>query len=391
MEQSRVESPSVIVRSPTYDQKAHPSFIVPTRMGYRWRHFNHRISVWRFGLVQNGGGHPWADHLRTHTRGGPFSDGLGSSECPRVKFGCQRIDADSVANLGAARRAFQVVLGPSGVFRGRQRLSRSELNLTGYRSVTPLITGFGFDTSIPQSHLFPSNYHADHGYLTRGIGADVHVTDLTDEYVEIEFWIRYGFGASMDRPYHNEALLDARVAAELDVALIGATDVPVRTGSVDYGLSFDSPKIGIEQEIQAASPDQQRIRLDGEQAAPSGLYGVQGFNFELSPERYCEWNQHWAFAQDFWNRDGGHPKYGKPGYYIRELTLDLQQNRYDSRTGESEFSFNGYASNATLSVPFHPLRYHFTGRMAWIQADGTNQPFELNSEFQTGATEFALR
>ena len=388
--QETTDAPSFIVRSPTHDRRACPSFVLPTRMGYRWRNFNHRISVWKFGLNRSDGGHPWADSLQAHSVGGPFSDGLGQGECPQVKFGFQRIDVDSIEDLGAARSTIRTTIGPGGTIQGTKRFGREALSLTGYRSIVAVITGFGFDTGVDQTRLFPRQYHPAHGYVTRGLGADIRVTDLTDESVEIGFSLRYGFGASMDRPHHNEALLEAQVGAELDIALIGATDIPFQTGRVDYQLDYEEPQIGVQQQIDPAPRDLQSIRLDGESRAPAGIWGIQGFNFDLSPDRSCDWNRDWPMGEKLRGEGGGHPKYGLPGYYIRELTLDLSQRSYDPRTGEAEFLFNGYASNSTLSIPFHPLRSHFTGQMIWLQSEATTEDRSISSEFQTGAAEFPL-
>ncbi len=383
------DPPSVRARSPGFDRGAHPHFVLPHRMGYRWRYFNHRIAAWKFGLSHEGDDE-WADHLRAHSLGGPYSDGLVTYERPRLKFGYQRIEADSVRRLGAARRRLEVTLGPTGRIRLRRSFDRRELNLAGYPDLVPVITGFGFDTDVDQSSWFPGSYPPHHGYLSRGLGAAVETVALTERSVEIEVWLRFGFGAAMDRPHHNEALLDAQVGAELDIALIGASETPVHTGEVAYDLAYDEPKLGVEQSLPPASLDQQRIRLTGLHDAPAGIHGIQAFNFDLTPERSCRWNEDWPYGDDLRGEHGGHPTYGPPGYYLRELTVDLRRDTYDPETGEAEFLFNGYASNATLSLPFHPFCSRFTGRMVWLQTDATTRTVDFDSEFETGARTFPL-
>ncbi len=386
---TRDGAPSIGVRSPSFDESAHPHFVLPHRMGYRWRYFNHRIATWKFGLASRGDD-PWSDHLRAHSLGGPFSDGLLGTERPMLKFGYQRIEADSVRRLGAARRRIEMTIGPGGHVRLRRTFDRADLDLEGYQRIVPLIVGFGFDTAVPQAPWFPNAYPPHHGYLSRGLGAGVKLLALDDHSVELDLWCRFGFGASMDRPHHNEALLDARVGAELDIALLGVSETPIHTGEVDYKLSYGEPKLAVEQTLPPASDAQQRIRLTGQPHAPAGLHGIQAFNFDLTPESSCHWNRNWPYGDEYRGEHDGHPTYGPPGYYIRELTLDLRRDHYDRETGQSDFLFDGYASNATWSLPFHPLCSRFTGRMVWLQTDATIRTVDYDTEFDTGAREFPL-
>ncbi|MFB6371648.1 MAG: hypothetical protein ABEN55_00700, partial [Bradymonadaceae bacterium] len=278
-----------------------------------------------------------------------------------------------------------------GLYRTTCRLDRDSLNLTGYDRIVPVITGFGFDTSIPQSRLFPTSYHPGHGYLTRGIGAGVEFAGADDRQIDLDVWLRYGFGAAIDRPYHNEALLDAQVGAELDLALVGVNEVPVSRGRVKYEIAYDEePKIGLEQTLPPAPESDKRIVLQGTPGAPSGIWGMQAFNFVLTPERTCRWTEGGPFDDELRDDNSPHSEYGDPGFYIRELTLDLDQTSYDPATGEAEFLFDGYASNATMAIPFHCLRSQFTGRMAWLQTDATTAPYEFSTEFETGRSDFAL-
>lgn len=381
---------SLTVETPRFHEGSHSQFILPTRMGFRWRHFNHRIAIWKFNLAQNGGDHPWADELRAHSLGGPFSEHLGKEERPRLKYGFDHVTADSVDQLGAARRKLNVIIDSSGIASGTRRFDREELCLSGYQDVVAVITGFGFDTSIPQNSFFPSGYHPAHGYLTRGLGGRVAVTEITDREIEISYWLRYGFGAAMDRPRHNEALLDARVGGELDLALLGTSEVPIQRGDVHYELEYDEPAIAVQQPIDPAPKRLQRIRLDGKPSAPAGLYGIQAFNFELTPHTSCEWNRNWPLGDQFRGEHGEYPKCGAPGYYIRELTVDLRREHFSPATGEATFLFDGYASNSTLSIPFHRMRSEFSGSMVWLQADVTTDSISFDSEFSTGASAFAL-
>jgi hypothetical protein len=366
------------------------NFVVPSRMGYRWKHFNHRISVWKFGLACNGGREPWADHVTAHSIGGPFSTHLLDRERPVLKFGFQRVDLDSTQHVGATRRRFDVSLDASGCHRGEYMFDREALGLEGYETIVPIVTGFGFDTDVDQPALYPSSYNPAHGYLTRGLGVDVRRVDIDARSVTIAVELRYGFGTAMDRPHHNEALLYARLAAELDIAFIGLDGVPWETGGVEYRLDGDEPKIGVDEPVPPADTDETRVQLQGRPRAPMGCVGIQGFDFDLTPTRSCRWSTDWPLGDHLRGDGGSHPVYGSPGYYVRELTLDVESKHYDPSTGRAEFAFEGFASNATRSIAFHPLEARFRGRMAWFQIEGARPAVRFDSDFPTGRSEFAL-
>lgn len=390
MERYCPSAPSVIVETPTYDRGAHPSFVLPTRMGYRWRHFNHRVAAWKFGLLRDGDGHPWADRLQTRSVGGPFSNDLLRDERPELKFGYQRIDVDSVERIGAARRRLDVLLDSPGAHRVDERFDREELDLSGYRQVVAVLTGFGFETDVPQPVSYPNAYRPGHGYLTRGLGARVQVSEVDERSIELSVWLRYGIGAAMDRPHHNEALLEARIGAEIDFALIGVTDVPVHRAGVSYETEYSEPKIAVGAPLESIPDRLKRVQLDGTASAPAGFVGIQGFNFELTPSTSCRWNRDWPLGDHLRGDDRGHPEYGAPGYYLRELTVDLERERFDPDSGRAAFLFDGFASNSTFSIPFHPLNSEFSGEMVWIQAPGERRDVEFASEFPTGTALFGL-
>ncbi|MFB6264079.1 MAG: hypothetical protein ABEL76_10715, partial [Bradymonadaceae bacterium] len=155
-------------------------------------------------------------------------------------------------------------------------------------------------------------------------------------------------------------------------------------------LGDGEPKIGVDRPVPSVSDERARIELLGEPRAPAGLMGLQGFDFDLTPDRSCEWNRGWPMGDEFRGERGGHPDYGPPGVYLRELTVDLTRHRYDRDTGEARFSLDGFASNATHSIPFHPFRSRFRGRMAWLQIEGAGPPIQFDSPFAPRQRSFPL-
>ncbi|MFB6371554.1 MAG: hypothetical protein ABEN55_00225, partial [Bradymonadaceae bacterium] len=81
---------------------------------------------------------------------------------------------------------------------------------------------------------------------------------------------------------------------------------------------------------------------------------------------------------------------GKPGFYLRELTVDLRLANFDAESGTGTFLFNGYASNATEAIGFWGLTSHFTGDFTWIQAGEVSESVRYEQDFETGTTTIDL-
>lgn len=360
---------------------ARTQFVVPTRMGFRWRYFNHRISNWSFDPTPEG-------RLDVKARGGPYSARLGEEEYPSLDYGFLRVAGDRRYGPVATPRSLEVVVGPSGLYCARHRWGIDELGLGAYDRVVALLYGFGFDTGIPQTSQYPAGYSAANGYLSRGLGAGVRVVSRTDDEVEVGYWLRYGIGTSLDRESHNEATLEARIGGRIDMLLVGFDGDRPEHGRVEYDLEYSEPRIAVEQEIAGPRPEQRRVQFERARPRGFGVYGLQAFNFNLTPRRSCRWTRDWPLGDEMRADRGGPRAYGPPGYYVREMTVSVDRNSESDAGGD--FELEGYASNATYSIPFHRFRSHFAGRMIWLPARAEVERGERSGPFTTGAASFSL-
>jgi hypothetical protein len=362
------EADTGVDAGPQFDEQACSSFVVPHRFGFRWEKLNHRFSRWNVAYDTPSDNPCDAQNLETAIVGGAFSMGDQKTDNPALHYGFRRQSADQPNAVGAARRSVDVTLEGDGLVEQSKTFDRSDLNLEHYDRVVPLIEGFGFTTDVDKPDDYPDDYDPAHGYTLRRFGASVATAELTDESLRIDYGVRLTPGTAPDRDPHNRAVPHARIEARLDVLLIGVDDRPVQTGGVDYELAYEVPEAAMEDDFPPASDEQQRVSLEGEPGAGEGIWGLQSFDFALSTDLTCQGDLDCPEGETCNSSDQTcTEKRGKPGFYIREFTVDATLDGYDAETGEADFLLNGYASNATQLIGFWAMTSRFTGQMAWIQ------------------------
>ena len=367
------------------------SFVVPSRLGYRWDQLNHRISNWE--TVQRPADSTCrATELYGNYIGGDFSTGETGQDTPLIKYTGQPIDAESTDNFGAARVQLEAIIGPEGTVEMTETFDRAEVGLEGYPCVVALIEGFSFDTSIEQSDDYPDDYDPAHGYTSRGFGASANIAATDERTITLDWSLRFEIGASPDREDHNTAIEHARVGGGLDVLLIGvaSTDL-LHTGSKSYSAEYPDPEPLEEQVIEPASEQEQRLELTGKAGAGAGFHGFSAFDFALSPEESgCSNSRDCSGGEACMDNGQCEDLYGPEGYYIREMTLDLSRASYDDASGNAVFMVNGFASNSTEFIGFNGLRSTFTGDIAWVQGIDAPEPIVIDETFETGETTHPL-
>ncbi len=372
---------------PTFNRDACASLVAPQRMGFRWETLNHRVSLWSVGLERDG---CKPRSLEAGVVGGNFSTGEGPaiSDTPSLKYGFQSYRADSPDPIGVAHRTFASTLGDTRQVEKTVTFQRESLELEHYERIVPILEGFEFRTDVEQSDTYAEDYNPARGYTLAGIGVSVEVVEQSSSRVHLRYRIRFQPGASADRLEHNRAVPKARIGARLEVALIGTPSGRVRTGSTDYELAYEKPEPG-EESLERPSAEQARIELSGQSGGPRGFWGLQRFDVQLEADVTCD-------------RNGDCPKgdtcqqsssqcrqtFGPPGFYMRELTVDLTRESYDAETGRAAFQLEGFASNTSDFVSFYSLRSQVSGRMAWFQVGGAGEPRRFERTFETGRTSF---
>lgn len=372
---------------PRYDESACANAVVPQRFGFRWEKVNHRISKWDLQLTESSEEDCRPRLLKTEIVGGNFSE--DNIDRPTLQYGFQDRTAASARQLGTARRSLEVTISPSGVASGTETFDRDALDLQHFPRVIALIDGIRFDTDTEQPDSYPDDYNPAHGYTVHGIGASAEVSDLSEESVHVSYRLRFDPGASPDRDKLNRALEHARVEGRLDVLLVG-TSAPTHAGSVSTTITHPKPENGKDRRF-APPPEQERlIALKGEPERPVGLYGLSSFEFELTPQINCEQDSDCPEGEACRSDGSCTEKFGEPGFYVRELSVDLRLDDYDRSSGEGLFVLTGFASNTSEFVAFWSMQTDFEGSMRWIQTAGASGAVRYSRDFQTGAATFPL-
>lgn len=373
---------------PPHDDAACRSNVVPTRFGYRWRDLNHRVSKWNTRLSADESPCPPA-HLDYTVVGGPFSD-RDFDDKPTAKIGFRRIDAAESTHVGTALRRVDATVGADGVAEGTASYERDAVDLADYGSVVPVVAGFAVDTDTEQPDGYPEDYNPAHGYTIRAFGASVATASIDEERLEIDYRFEFQPAASPDRPQMNDALEHARIDARLDILLIGTSRRRIHRGTTSYETTFPVPETGTDDDFDHAPEEDQRITLEGTPNLPAGVFGFQSFHFDLATQLDCLGGDDCP-AGESCNEDGTCTrKYGRPGFYVRELGVDVQLDDYDPTSGRADFSADGFVSNATRLIGFYSLESSFEGRIAWFQVPGAGPTVRASRTFDTGATEWHL-
>lgn len=380
----------------TLDPRPCSSAVIPNRLGLAWKELNHRYSVLDLQLGETSSEDCLPERLQTEFIGGPYSGSSGSSgsggidDTPILEYGFQTRDSTGEPDVAFVRRNFKRTFEASSDLEETRTYTRESLQLRGYENVVAVIEGFRIDTDVEQVEDYPEDYDPAHGYTVHGLGASVDVTTVTDGEIDLHYRLRFEPGPSPDREDLNRAVEHARVSARLDILLIGLSEAPTTSGSVDYRVEYPEPKVGEDDDFPPPPEQKRRIVLEGTPDRPRGFWGIGAFDFELSPRIDCTSDRDCPASERCLETGRCTDDLGEPGFYLRELSVDIALEEYDRAEGTAAFLFDGYASNATNLVGFWPMRSDFTGTVRWIQAENASPQIRYESEFETGRADFAL-
>lgn len=375
-----------------HDPDACPVAVVPARIGFAWEALNHRISEFTARLEPAEACEP--ESVFAHIVGGDFTTGEagGISDDALLRLAVQRVRTRPEM-LGVARVRIPVRIGPDGEVEGTLVVDREARGLRDYGAFEAFVGGLSFSTNVDDIEGYPDDYRAAHGYTTRGIGASARVRSITVDEVEVDWRLRLENGMAKDRANHNRAVVLAEIEAALDIIVIGTPFPTASVAEVSYTLRYDPPPALGEQEIPEADESLQRTVLPGRPGHGTGLLGIRHFDMRLDPEdRSCtrdlDCSSGTACLPEGMCDDSARP----PGYYIRELTIDVIPEALDPTTGDLSVRVNGYASNATRFIEFYALTHHFEASVVRLSLpeDVPVEWIELDAQFPAGTATLPL-
>ena len=378
-------NPQMPPPGPAFDEAACAEFVVPHRMGLRWRLLNHRVSTWSVRLDRDD---CLADTLEVTSIGGDFSTGETADDQPSLAYAFRRVKA-SPEELGVARVSIETEVGPDDREEGTVDVDRAKLNLRNYPHVAVLIEGIEFVTDIPQDADYPESYEPAHGYTMRGFGAGATVESADAATVRVKWNLHFEPGPSADREPVNAAIDHAKVAAKLDLLVVGLAKVEPVEAHVEYSQSHPPPTPLVDQEIPHADEETQTVAMTGR--AADGFWGFSSFDFALQFDGACEEHSDCVFYRAFANAcreddtcgEGG----SEPGDYLREIyvSMDLAERN----EAEAKFHVDGFISNASRFLANYALAYDFAADVVWVPV-GEATPGAIAEEFETGEKEWPL-
>lgn len=382
----------------TVDPRPCSSAVIPNRLGLAWGELNHRYSVLDLQLGETSSEDCLPEHLEAEFIGGPYSGSSGNSgsggidDTPILEYGFQTRDPadEGVPDVAFVRRSFERTFDATSGLEETRTFTRESLRMRGYENVVVLIEGFRIDTDVEQTEDYPDDYNPAHGYTVRGLGASADVTAVTDGEIDLHYQLRFEPGPSPDRENLNRAVQHARVSGRLDVLLIGLSDAPTASDSVNYRVEYPEPKVAEDDDFPPAPKEKRRVVLEGTPDRPRGFWGIGAFDFDLSPRIDCTSDRDCPAGERCLETGECTDELGEPGFYLRELSVDIALEEYDRDEGTAAFLFDGYASNATNLVGFWPMRSDFVGTVRWIQAENASPQTRYESEFETGRADFAF-
>lgn len=355
---------------------------IPIQLGFAWGALSHRISAVDFQLDYGCG----AKSGRAEVVGGDSSSGGLMADDAQLRWTQLEVDSAELGDCGPRFGRLSLdaeVRAPDFVVRVSRLVSRSAHGLRPGGDVQAVIQGFAFDTRAGGLEGYPEDYDPRQGYATRGYGIEVHVRSLSRDELEVIVDVRFEPGLSHDRADHNRAIEFAAIAARVDVLLVNADRSGAHLGAVQTTQEAPAPPIGRDTHVEPPDEQARLVELRGRPGAGPGFWGWRKFDFVLAPPENCTKSSECAKGNSC--EDGTCSRAaGVPGYYIRELSVELAQLSYDHESGVAVFDALGYASNATRAVELYALDHRFKGEFLWWPGSAAAVSREHSRSFESG-------
>ncbi|MCB9521128.1 MAG: hypothetical protein H6698_07740 [Myxococcales bacterium] len=368
--------------SVTYDPRACSEWDAVEGFGLRWANANHRVSLWRVLTAD-----PEAcgsDGVELAYVGGDWTTGAVAADVPTATVSARRIVDATPDELGVYRDRVRLDIDPSGAATADVVVDRNVARLLGYPELTAVIDGLEIDTNVPQSGDYPADYDPSLGYTLRRVGADVEVVTADATTATVRVSARLAFGAS-DRDPMNRALLEARSAVTVGLALVG-TQREAADADVDYALEYPRQLFGEDPVHEPAAATEAVVTLPGRAGDAEGVVAFRGFDFDLSAHGECGATQICPTGDTCVDGTCVGPA-GPAGFYIRELRIGARVVDVDE-AGTADVWVDGFASNASSAIAYFALRSHFSATV--VRFPVASEPLAARVEFETGETRASL-
>lgn len=287
----------------------------------RWRKHPHRVN--KLGVELSPAG------VDVITRGGTWTTGRYGSDSMDLSARALVVDGPLAVVEGSTSP-----LGLSGSVRLR-RSRPAEASTTVELELPPglregplavVLRGFAFDTDV--SHTA--------GYTLRGLGVGLGMPTRDGDRVRFAARARLEAGGVPDRA---QGLRRYGAEARIHYTVLGGPEVRLNAGRHTHTVRSGA---GIHPARPRATPTQRRVRVQGTAGLPVGCAAWRGFELRLNPEQRL-----------------------LAGRYLRRLSLDLSDSRYDAEQGALELSCDGHVSNSGLVS--WPLTCAFSADLVLIQ------------------------
>jgi hypothetical protein len=344
-----------------------PRAVVTSGLGLAWKWLNHRISLWQVAPNWNDCPTEYFNgaELQAGYVGGNWSTGQTATDAPAVEYRYFAVDGEGSAAFCSVEVELYIQT-PADYAEGTVEIALDQCGLEGYDDYAAFINGLLFATDIEQLDPdYPTNYDPALGYTSRGIGAAVEKVEVREDSAKITVSARFELGPA-DRGDMNEAIEHARTKATVTLLLVGLREAAVTTVERGYELTYDPPRPLFQQKYDHATPEQRRVKIEGDPGFSTAFLGVEGFNLALfgSVEK---------------------------GDYIRELSVQAELLSYDTATGAAVVDLDGYASNASL-LTYEIMETDFEARLALVQLPGGKaEAGQVKRQFEVGQTTIPLQ
>ncbi len=356
------------------DENACSSGIITTGFGFSWQNVNHRISWLK--LAPTSTTCESDDNEKTLTAGfigGDWSTGDMMTDIPTVQYNYEDLSDSDVIGLYSGSVEL-TINAPQNVAESIVSVTLEEAKLSGFDDYVVLVNGLELNTNTPQSDQYPSSYQPEMGYTSRGLGAWCSIPEISNGELNFTVGLRFDHGPS-DRPNMNEAIPFARTVGVLHYLVVAVEDGQIDSFSHQYEMTYDKPEVMVDQQLEHAERSDRTVQVTLSDGLTQILLGWRKFNMELDPDGTAD-------------EQGDEPI----GYYMRELSVNLDLLSYDEQTGDAEIDIDGYASNSTGFIAYYPMIHRFSAEVAAIQLPrDISESHQVEKSFQTGETTIELK